>query len=709
MSPESPYGVRHRPGTNLSPNSTGGYLWRSVEELSRHPPLRPPLAKPLLSGRKVAISIYDVGSIGGPPASVASLLYRLALRNDMTLHVIIGSYVRGAVPRTEVQRAGRSRILYHVVPVGRGSYQGMSKAVEKLHREQAIDAVLMHGQSGESLAVLETATRLGVGTIRYLHGGEPLEANLYPENTHPASIPTLPREAAQVIAGSDATVVMSGGALRAANGLMRNEASRPPIHVLGPMWEGRIYHRPVDPDTLARLRKRLGISPDQFVVQYSHAALPGKGWADAVRAIDALCQTVGRENVVLLRIDRPIPPGFDSPQLRDYFRSVDRWILRRGLRRQTVEIDEVHSHEAMRLLNGISDVMVLPSYGESLGLSALESSCPVVAYRIGGLEEAVRDFDLYGTFGTGFLTELGSVESLAGKLVQVYRRRRNTAFARHELSRTLDSDRAIEGHERVIADVIRARHTGSFRPIPPHYARGSTMALDPHHANLLARPGKGARPFVGSPLADRLWQQIPRVHDSMARPRLQSSIGRLTGREIEFAYRWKRTCAHPGADGDPWYGIGDGWLESDHLAVQVALAARAGAERIILYLFDPAFVGGGQVETQRVGSTRVDFILVSVGDGRRETSVLEDWRRALQLREALGRGGELISLHGVGLTAELLQGALYNLGISHERMLIYDSRSLRGEERHLKEIVLRLNRLPPLPPRLSPTARAPCA
>jgi N-acetyl-alpha-D-glucosaminyl L-malate synthase BshA len=72
--------------------------------------------------------------------------------------------------------------------------------------------------------------------------------------------------------------------------------------------------------------------------------------------------------------------------------------------------------EAVAPLLASADLFLLPSQSESFGLSALEalaSGVPVVASRVGGLPEVVRDGE------TGVLCEVGDVEGMARAAVEI--------------------------------------------------------------------------------------------------------------------------------------------------------------------------------------------------------------------------------------------------------------------------------------------------
>lgn len=103
-----------------------------------------------------------------------------------------------------------------------------------------------------------------------------------------------------------------------------------------------------------------------------------------------------------------------------------------------------------------ADVLLLPSEQESFGLAALEAmACevPVIASRVGGIPEVVTDGE------TGFLSEVGDVEKMAGDAARLLRdatmrremgkRARESAVSRYRTDIIIPQ--YIEFYERVLA------------------------------------------------------------------------------------------------------------------------------------------------------------------------------------------------------------------------------------------------------------------
>jgi len=103
---------------------------------------------------------------------------------------------------------------------------------------------------------------------------------------------------------------------------------------------------------------------------------------------------------------------------------------------------------------GRSDLFLLPSEQESFGLTALEAmSCevPVVATRVGGLPEVIRDgMD-------GFLAEVGDLEAMTRCSLQILRD--------HALRRRLGSEARKRALERFTPQIIVPRYESLYQRV----------------------------------------------------------------------------------------------------------------------------------------------------------------------------------------------------------------------------------------------------
>lgn len=116
-------------------------------------------------------------------------------------------------------------------------------------------------------------------------------------------------------------------------------------------------------------------------------------------------------------------------------------------------------HDVARWLRH-SDVALVPSGSESFGLSALEAlaaALPVVATRVGGLSDVVRDGE------TGLLAPVGDTDALAAHLVRLARnpelRRRMGETGRDDAGLRFPPDRALEGYEKALFDAVSVAST----------------------------------------------------------------------------------------------------------------------------------------------------------------------------------------------------------------------------------------------------------
>jgi N-acetyl-alpha-D-glucosaminyl L-malate synthase BshA len=129
--------------------------------------------------------------------------------------------------------------------------------------------------------------------------------------------------------------------------------------------------------------------------------------------------------------------------------------------------------EAVAPLLAGADLFLLPSASESFGLSALEAlACgvPVIATKVGGLPEVVRDGE------TGFLCPVGDVEAMSQAAVGILR-----DANRWQAMSTLA---AADARERFSLDSIVADYEAFYEytlalPVPPRAASATSRSSTP--------------------------------------------------------------------------------------------------------------------------------------------------------------------------------------------------------------------------------------
>jgi len=157
-----------------------------------------------------------------------------------------------------------------------------------------------------------------------------------------------------------------------------------------------------DPTARGRLRREFGLPDEQAVVFCGCRAVEEKGVLHLLRAFDALVRDLPAHAQQVSLVYAGDGPAMD--QLRALWRELpsrDRIILA-GYRDDAAD------------LAGGADVCVVPSlWQEAFGLAALEPMArgvPVIASRVGGLPEVVRDGE------TGLLVTPGDEAELAGAM-----------------------------------------------------------------------------------------------------------------------------------------------------------------------------------------------------------------------------------------------------------------------------------------------------
>ena len=132
---------------------------------------------------------------------------------------------------------------------------------------------------------------------------------------------------------------------------------------------------------------------------------PGKGHLDAIRCLGILRRAGVPATLVFAGRAGAAP----------YVRSLMTAISEEGVQHTVIMAGELNPEE-LRDLYAASDVVIFPTSAEGLGRVLLEAQAmerPVVAYRVGGVSEAVRHNS------TGYLVPEGDIGALADRIVRL--------------------------------------------------------------------------------------------------------------------------------------------------------------------------------------------------------------------------------------------------------------------------------------------------
>lgn len=186
------------------------------------------------------------------------------------------------------------------------------------------------------------------------------------------------------------------------------------------------------------LKNELGISPDEKVIIHASNFRPVKRVPDVVKAFRLISEKV-RAKLLLVG---------DGPQLSLVSRLAEQMELQD-------RILFLGKQDAVEELYSISDLFLLLSEKESFGLVALEAmACgvPCIGTNIGGIPEVITD----GV--NGFLTELGDVNDVAEKSVELLTNPRLYGRFSKEAIRTVNEkfrgDIIVKQYEEVYEKVM---------------------------------------------------------------------------------------------------------------------------------------------------------------------------------------------------------------------------------------------------------------
>ena len=220
-----------------------------------------------------------------------------------------------------------------------------------------------------------------------------------------------------------------------------------------PRWPGR------------SLQEELALAPETPVAGIVAALRPEKNHELFLRAAAAVHRELPQARFLVVG---------DGPR-RDHLESLAR---------------ELSVSEAVRFLGSRSDVpeilslvdvLVLTSHMEANPISILEAMAaekPVVATRVGSVEETVEDGE------TGFLVSPGEADEIARRVVELFSdRQRAAAMGRASRERVIANwsvDRTVEGYQDLIAGIYTAKADRSS-------GRKSPRSGDPQESPTLGR------------------------------------------------------------------------------------------------------------------------------------------------------------------------------------------------------------------------------
>ena len=185
----------------------------------------------------------------------------------------------------------------------------------------------------------------------------------------------------------------------------------PPVKIaVIPSGVDTAYYRP-DGAPADEIKHRYGLEGRTTVLYVGHI-IPRKGVETLVKTAVLLAKETGHSEVFFLLVGPLAQPGFDKLGKADYVTGIRELIKQEGLE-QHVRLTGAVSQEDLLGLFRACDIFVLPSLADSspaVTLQALACAKPVVATRVGGLPDQIRDG------WNGLLIQPGDERALAQKI-----------------------------------------------------------------------------------------------------------------------------------------------------------------------------------------------------------------------------------------------------------------------------------------------------
>ncbi len=298
----------------------------------------------------------------------------------------------------EISQPTDAKLDMTLGPAGRALFA--SYVFRQLLRRRDVDAVLVQGYSLAALAANLARQITGKPTLMLVCS--PIEAYYRCRLKHPGGPPYRKLEAttlnllarANAILG-DTYVVLSKHLADVVNTHGGRRVVNIPVYGV----DTSIFHPPLK--AKSELKSELGLPINGTLIFFSSRVAPEKDSETLLRATRRLLDQ-GADLRLLHR----------SGGYRQFLRDAEQF----GIADRVIASDAVHPHRGLALDYQACDVCVQASREEGLGFSPLEAlACetPVIATRVGGLKETIRD----GT--SGWTYPVGDETALAACLQQV--------------------------------------------------------------------------------------------------------------------------------------------------------------------------------------------------------------------------------------------------------------------------------------------------
>ncbi len=134
------------------------------------------------------------------------------------------------------------------------------------------------------------------------------------------------------------------------------------------------------------LRKKMGLPNDKFVITFPSRAIARKGALEAIQAL-AILREKGYCPILFM-------PAFYSPFDLNFAKELFLYIEKNGLSKQVCIPKNETPYKEMPEVYAASDIVIMPSYHEGLGLAALEAmsvGIPVISTKVSGIKEIIDD------------------------------------------------------------------------------------------------------------------------------------------------------------------------------------------------------------------------------------------------------------------------------------------------------------------------------